>query len=168
MFKPLIPSARQAAFTGKPWLASAHAFFALLFVLILTAATGCAEEAERHSFSILSKNGTEHRFQVELAVTPSEQERGLMFRTDLGEQHGMLFLYNTPQPGLSFWMKNTYIPLDLLFIGPDQQIVFIHENAKPLSEDLITTPVPAVAVLEIKGGLVKKLGINVGDQLMMR
>lgn len=103
-------------------------------------------------------------FEVELALTGSEQERGLMYRTQLPANRGMLFVFSQPHV-ITMWMKNTRIPLDMVFIGKEGKIVSIHENAEPESEDIISSVVPAGAVLEIPGGTVAQQGIAVGDTI---
>ena len=105
------------------------------------------------------------RFSVEIADDVAERAQGLMFRESMPRMAGMLFLYQDPEP-LSFWMRNTLIPLDLLFIDETGTVVTIHENAIPLDE----TPIsggddPLLAVLEINGGMSRQLGIKVGSEL---
>ncbi|MDA8747811.1 DUF192 domain-containing protein [Litoreibacter sp.] len=105
------------------------------------------------------------RFSVEIADDPGERAQGLMFREEMATLSGMLFIYQRSQP-LAFWMRNTLIPLDLLFLDSTGTVVTIHENAIPLDE----TPLsggkePLLAVLEINGGLSKRLGITQGTQL---
>ena len=112
---------------------------------------------------IVSKTGV-HAFDVELATNDAERERGLMFRKELPEGHGMLFDFEHDQP-VSFWMHNTYIPLDMIFIGGDGRIVRIAENAQPLSDRLIPSGGPVRAVLEVIGGTARKLGIAPGDRV---
>ncbi|QJU57944.1 DUF192 domain-containing protein [Sphingomonas sp. AP4-R1] len=108
--------------------------------------------------------GKVRTFTVEVATTFEQQETGLMYRKTMPADHGMIFPMSPPRPA-TFWMKNTYLPLDLIFIGPDHRIVRIAENAVPLSLDLIDCPEPAAAVLELNGGAVKAQGIAVGDQV---
>ncbi|MFW2831044.1 DUF192 domain-containing protein [Sphingomonas sp. ID0503] len=103
-------------------------------------------------------------FNVELAVTPQEQARGLMYRTSLRPGHGMLFPFSPPRPA-SFWMKNTLIPLDLIFIRADGTIAQISPDATPQSLDLIECAEPVAAVLEIAGGEAARLGIAPGDRV---
>ena len=91
-----------------------------------------------------------------------QQERGLMYRRHMAPRHGMIFPMNPPRPA-TFWMKNTYIPLDLIFIGPDHHIISIAANAKPMSQDLIPCESPVAAVLELNGGIAAKAGIKPGD-----
>jgi uncharacterized membrane protein (UPF0127 family) len=101
-------------------------------------------------------------FDVWIATTPDQQEQGLMFVRDLPASRGMLFPEAEPRP-VSFWMKNTYIELDLLFIGADHRIAKIAARATPLSLALISSDTPVIAVLEIRGGECERRGIHVGD-----
>ena len=138
---------------------------AALFVVILPFAgtVGRLAAAELQPLEIASKSGV-HVFAVEMASTPAEQARGLMDRRGLPEGQGMLFDFHHEQP-LSFWMKNTYIPLDMIFIRGDGRILRIAENTMPLSEALIPSGGPVRAVLEVNGGTAKKLGIAPGDRV---
>jgi uncharacterized membrane protein (UPF0127 family) len=102
------------------------------------------------------------RFKVEVARTPEQQEIGLMYRRSMPVDHGMIFPMSPPR-AVTFWMKNTYIPLDLVFIGPDHRIIRIAENAKPLSLDMIPCEEPVAAVLELNGGAARAQGIAAGD-----
>ena len=102
------------------------------------------------------------RFRVELAITPEEQRQGLMFREALGRLEGMLFVYDRQQP-LSFWMRNTLIPLDMIFIDETGTVVNVHAEAVPLDETPISSAAPGLAVLEINGGMAETLGIGAGD-----
>ncbi|HEX2889794.1 DUF192 domain-containing protein [Vineibacter terrae] len=106
----------------------------------------------------------EQKFDVELALTPEQQQRGLMFRQKLGVHEGMLFDFVATQT-LSFWMANTLIPLDMLFIDADGTIARIHANAEPLSTRTIDSGTPVRAVLEINGGAARMLGIKPGDKV---
>ncbi len=116
--------------------------------------------------TIKSASG-KHAFTVETAKTADEQERGLMYRTDLTADGGMLFAPYPPEGGppriANFWMKNTPSPLDIIFIRADGTIAHIAENAIPFSEALIPSGEPVAAVLEIKGGRSLDLGIAEGD-----
>ncbi|MEM6339586.1 MAG: DUF192 domain-containing protein [Pseudomonadota bacterium] len=104
------------------------------------------------------------RFNVELADDDAERAQGLMFREEMARSSGMLFIYEHPQR-LSFWMRNTLIELDMLFIDPTGVVRHIHHRAKPLDETPITGGDGLMAVLEVNGGLAKALGISVGSQL---
>ncbi len=103
-------------------------------------------------------------FSVELADTPQERSQGLMFRESMPRGAGMLFVYEYPQRA-AFWMKNTLIPLDMLFIEEDGEITHIHENAIPGDLTAIPGGDQVFAVLEINGGLSRQYGISVGDAL---
>jgi uncharacterized membrane protein (UPF0127 family) len=109
----------------------------------------------------VTANGRTHQFRVELAESGQDQARGLMFRTEMGADEGMLFPYDPPRV-LSFWMRNTVIPLDLIFIGPDRRVINVAANATPYSEDQIWSDAPAIAVLELNGGRAAELGIGPG------
>jgi len=104
-----------------------------------------------------------HRFTVEVARTPAQQEQGLMNRRALAPDAGMLFPFDPPQPA-SFWMRNTLIPLDLIFVRPDGSIARIVTGV-PLSETHIEVGEPLTAVLEIPGGRAAQLGIAAGDSV---
>jgi hypothetical protein len=106
----------------------------------------------------------EKAFSVEVVREEKERSRGLMFRQTMDADHGMLFDYDPPQD-VSFWMKNTFIPLDIIFVGADGRIIAIAENTTPLSLEPIPSGGPARGVLEINGGLSAKLGIKVGDRV---
>ncbi|MBI1272754.1 MAG: DUF192 domain-containing protein [Alphaproteobacteria bacterium] len=109
--------------------------------------------------------GTSHRFDVEVARNQSEQSYGLMYVKDMPDDAGMLFLF--PEPNrLTFWMKNTYIPLDILFLDSEGRIINIAENTQPLSTDMITSASPGKGVLELKGGTAAKLGLRPGDRVI--
>lgn len=113
--------------------------------------------------TIHSANGT-HHFTVEVAATFQQQETGMMFRRSVPPNHGMIFPYDPPVAE-SFWMKNTLVPLDIIFIGTDHRIAYIAANAKPLSLDPISGGVPVIGVLELRGGRSAELGIKVGDRV---
>jgi uncharacterized membrane protein (UPF0127 family) len=100
-----------------------------------------------------------------VADRPSRQEQGLMFIRELAEHQGMLFVFSSVQR-INMWMKNTYISLDMVFIGDDGRIQIIAPRTVPLSLDLIAPPQPARAVLELKGGACAALGIHAGDRLV--
>lgn len=114
--------------------------------------------------TIATKEGKELTFQVEVADTPAKRELGLQYRRDLALDRGMIFLF----PGESehsFWMKNTPIPLDMIFIGRDRKIVGILERAVPFSTDSRSVAGASQFVLEINGGLAKRYGIKAGDSV---
>jgi len=131
-----------------------------LFLLLLT---GRAEAAETSALTIDTSKGPQH-FTVELATTPAQMELGLMYRQSLPADAGMLFLYPGEET-VAFWMKNTLIPLDMLFIGADGHIRRIAERTVPLSTAPISSVDPIRAVLEINGGTSERLGIKPGDMV---
>ena len=135
----------------------------LLALALIAAAADVVKAAELQILEIASKTGV-HTFQVEMAITPEEKEHGLMFRRELPEGQGMLFDFQFDQ-NVAFWMKNTYIPLDMLFIRADGRILRIAENTEPFSERNIPSGGPVRAVLEGIGGTAKKLGIAAGDRV---
>jgi uncharacterized membrane protein (UPF0127 family) len=119
---------------------------------------------DRDALAIESAAGTT-RISVELAKTPEQREQGLMFRRRLAADAGMLFLYPEEQP-INMWMKNTVIPLDMLFIASDGRIVGVAERAVPLSTVTIPSGQPARAVLEVNGGTAARLRIKPGDRVL--
>jgi uncharacterized protein len=108
--------------------------------------------------------GKTHTFRVELARTSEEQAKGLMFRAQMAPDEGMIFPFDPPR-GASFWMRNTVIPLDLIFVGPDGKILNIAANAIPYDETPLYSAGPAKAVLELNGGRAKELGLAAGDRV---
>jgi uncharacterized membrane protein (UPF0127 family) len=112
----------------------------------------------------ISQSGKSHTFRVEVARTFEQQQKGLMFRTAMAPDEGMLFPSETAEPR-SFWMKNTVISLDIVFIGPDHLISNIAANAVPYSEAPIPSKGPAIAVLELNGGRAAQLGIVPGARV---
>ncbi len=119
---------------------------------------------ERAPLSVVAKSGT-HYFTVELARTPRQHSQGLMFRRRLARDAGMLFIYRIPAIH-SMWMKNTLLPLDMLFIAGDGRIVRIAERTVPRSLETISSGVPVTGVLEVLGGTVSRLKIAVGDRVV--
>jgi len=118
---------------------------------------------ERTEIFIETKSG-QHRFAVEFAHTPEQLSFGLMFRRALPRDAGMLFNYARPQK-VAMWMKNTLIPLDMLFIDTSGRIVHIRQRAVPGSLEAISSKVPVRGVLELNGGTVSRLGITLGDKV---
>lgn len=108
--------------------------------------------------------GKLHRFRVEVARSGEEQQRGLMFRTAMGADEGMIFPRNPPSRA-SFWMKNTVIPLDIIFVGTDRRILNIAANTVPYSEASLASAGDVSAVLELNGGRAAQLGIGPGDRV---
>jgi uncharacterized protein len=142
-----------------------RALFAFLLGLVLALPPSASRAAsELAPLTIETSAGSSLAFRVELARTDTERARGLMYRDKLAPDAGMLFLYPTDRP-VAFWMKNTLIPLDLLFIERDGTILSIAERAVPLSEATIPSGGPVAAVLELNGGTASHLGIKPGDRV---
>ncbi len=115
----------------------------------------------------ISTGGRLQRFRVWIADTPTREAQGLMFVRDLPADEGMVFPMRPPQVAY-FWMKNTYIPLDMLFIGTNGRIAKIIVNARPFSLATLSSDVPVEAVIEIRGGEAKKLEFKVGQKVIWR
>lgn len=129
----------------------------------LVAGMGFAVSAGLQTIEIVSRSGV-HLFSVEVAANDDERERGLMFRKSLPDGQGMLFDFGTERD-VSMWMKNTLIPLDMIFIRADGRIARIAENTKPMSTHIIPSGQPVLAVLEVAGGTAGRLGIAAGDHV---
>lgn len=121
-----------------------------------------------HPLQIAKADGRVESFRVEHALSPAERERGLMGRKNIPAREGMLFLYDTPG-SYAFWMKDTLVPLDMIFFAPDGRIVHIHPNAKPRDLTVIAPPgnEDVCAILELAGGGAAKAGLSVGDTLVL-
>lgn len=130
-----------------------------------TLCLGMAQAAlamEQGEVVIRTPEGVSHSFAVEIVETPQEMAMGLMFRQSLAADAGMLFLYSTPRE-TSFWMKNTFLPLDMLFIGEDGVVHHIAERTVPQSTASVPSNGPVRAVLEVNGGTSDRLGIVEGS-----
>ena len=139
----------------------------LAIFLLLTMTCGlqaCAHDPEQNVLTIQTADGP-RVFHIELALYPKDQEQGLMNRKSMPQDAGMLFVFNDVDKRV-FWMKDTLIPLDMLFIDKDGRINHIHHMARPLDETQITSLRPAKAVLEVNGGITDTLGIKEGDKII--
>lgn len=139
----------------------------LLLIVLLVAA--CAPEAQSSyktaKLTVTSAQTQQvHNFRVQIAETIEEQRLGLMGRKSLPKDAGMLFVYDRPQQ-VSYWMKNTYISLDMLFINEAGHIVNIAHQATPHSTQLVPSRLPVQYVLELNGGIARQLEIEVGDHV---
>jgi uncharacterized membrane protein (UPF0127 family) len=144
----------------------APALFALLLVALPAAAkTPPPVEFPVGGLTIERQDGDKLTFTIEVATTPEQQMRGLMFRETMAANAGMLFLYPEERI-ITMWMKNTILPLDMIFADRQGRVVSVHANAVPFSEDVISSRVPAMAVLEINAGQAARLGIKEGDRLI--
>lgn len=119
---------------------------------------------EKNRLAIQTKTGR-HEFRVEIARRPKQQAQGLMFRRRIAADAGMLFIYRSAEP-VSMWMKNTFIPLDLVYIDRTGRIVGFHQRAVPQSLEVITSKKPVRAVLEVNAGTAARLQIAVGDKVL--
>ena len=135
-----------------------------LLIIMSSLFLSCSDENQSY-VTITPVKGSTVRVYVEVADTPALRQQGLMYRDSLGKNNGMIFIM--PDEKIqSFWMKDTRIPLDIIFIGSDWKIVGFAENTKPFSLDNITVPYVSKYVLEVNGGFCKKHGIQSGDKLV--
>ena len=137
-----------------------------LLALVLFLATLPAQALETFTTSeltIVTAAGPQ-KFKIEVALSDAQMEQGLMFRRSLAPDAGMLFDFKSPT-NVTMWMKNTLIPLDMLFLDERGRIIDIHERAVPLSTDIIAGNAPARYVIELNGGTAARLGIKRGDQV---
>jgi uncharacterized membrane protein (UPF0127 family) len=138
----------------------------LMFAGLLSAGAAAQPMAPKAFTPLeIESGGKVHRFTVELVTTPGDMAQGLMWRRQMAPEAGMLFDYKNDTPGVSFWMKNTLIPLDMLFIKADGTILNIHERAIPHDETPINAAGPVRAVLELNGGTASRLGLKPGDRV---
>ena len=140
---------------------------------MLTAGAALAQDAEptaaqaalpTQTLTIQRPGGPAHKFTVEMATTPREQQVGEMFRTNIPADHGMFFDWGFPRE-MPMWMKNCPVPEDMVFIGADGAITHIAENTVPYSLANISSGGPVRATLELQGGITEKLDIRVGDKV---
>ncbi|HTO30610.1 MAG TPA: DUF192 domain-containing protein [Pararhizobium sp.] len=119
---------------------------------------------DRAPLTVTTTDGKVHTFTVELALDNEQRAQGLMFRRTMAKDAGMLFDFGTTRQ-VMMWMKNTYLPLDMLFIARDGKVMTVRENAVPHSESIIDSRVPVAFVLELNAGVVERLGIAEGDRV---
>jgi uncharacterized membrane protein (UPF0127 family) len=140
-----------------------HACSLIAIIVVLISAVGC--DRSRQS----SVRFEDHCFYVELAKTPEERARGLMFREHLDPDKGMLFIFDW-EAVHPFWMKNTLIPLDIIWIDKNKEVVFISKDTQPCEQEPCPNINPykkAKYVLEVCGGTAERIGLNVGDKLKL-
>jgi uncharacterized protein len=142
------------------WIGSGIAFAVLLLAV---GGNAPARAGELEPLQIVTASGA-HDFKVEVAADNGSRERGLMNRRYMAPDHGMLFEFPENAP-VSFWMKNTYIPLDMIFISPRGVVTNVVAKAEPLSERVIPSGPPCVAVLEVNGGVAASIGLKIGDSV---
>jgi hypothetical protein len=141
-----------------------------LLILLLSCKQGSPSSREIQfthdaTVTIFTSSGDEIEFDVEYAIDYAKRAQGLMWRYRMEPNQGMLFFFEY-EDYQTFWMKNTYLSLDMIFINSEFEIVYIHENAFPLDETQITGAVPARYVLEVLGGTSHRIGIGVGDRVL--
>ena len=141
-----------------------HLFFAMALICLTVPACRAEDQGagQMEKITILRADGQKVDLDVEIADTPELRTIGLMFRKSMPENAGMLFLFDREEPR-AFWMKNTLIPLDMIFVRRDGSIVNIAEKAIPHNETPVPSTGPAIAVLEINGGRAAELGLKAGD-----
>lgn len=153
--------------------------FLLLLLLSFALISGCKENAKKSidtpepEFTkeatltfVSAKKDTSAVFSIEIAKTSYEQQTGLMYRKSMKKNQGMLFVYPDEQARYGFYMKNTYIPLDLIYIDSDNKIVDFNEQAEPLNETPLPSNAPAKYVLEVNAGTVQNLDLELGDLVL--
>jgi uncharacterized protein len=141
-----------------------YVFFTSLILCLVATVNVNAQATFPKSELTINTDNASYDFNIELAIDDSHREYGLMFRTEMPEMNGMLFIYDEMR-NVSMWMKNTFISLDIVFIDEVGKITNIAESQQPRSLSLIRSGGEVKAVLELNGGLAKKLGIEVGDQI---
>jgi uncharacterized membrane protein (UPF0127 family) len=137
----------------------------LPLAFLLLAATGCASALPQTSKPAVTLHG--HRFTTEFATDDASRERGLMMRKELAADHSMLFVFPDTEPRW-FWMKNTLIPLDILYFGADRKLVSMQLNVPPCKADpcpAYPSDAPARYVLELPAGTARRIGVQTGDAL---
>ena len=138
----------------------------LVFILALFVWTAQASSLRADSLeplTVVTDTGA-HNFEVEIAKNELSRERGLMFRRFMARDHGMLFEFEN-EDLQSFWMRNTYIPLDIIFIDRSGRVIRVAAKAEPLSERTIPSGGPSLGVLELNGGVAAEIGLKIGDQV---
>jgi len=148
------------------WLFPGFSGLAVLALFVWAGAVGPVAAADTEILEITSKTGV-HVFAVEIAATDAQRTHGLMYRKSLPAGYGMLFDFKQDQM-IAMWMRNTYVPLDMIFIRRDGTIARIAQNTVPLSERIISSGVPVRAVLEVIGGTARRLGLAPGDRVSHR
>ncbi|MBK5568283.1 DUF192 domain-containing protein [Ensifer sp. SSB1] len=145
-------------------LSGKSALLALFLLFAFTVAALAEVAFPKDKMRLVTANRKVHELTVELAVDPDQREQGLMFRRSMAPDHGMLFDFGETRR-VMMWMKNTYLPLDMLFIDNRGVVRTIREDAVPFSEAIIDSGEPVAFVLELNAGTVKRLDIRAGDRL---
>ncbi|MFC3692109.1 DUF192 domain-containing protein [Chenggangzhangella methanolivorans] len=151
----------RAAAVASLTLARLAAFAVVMTVALVSAALAAAK-LEPLTFETA---GGAKTFQIEVADTPKQREVGLMYRRSLPEDHGMLFDFGQPQE-ISMWMQNTYVSLDMVFVGADGRVLRVAEDTEPLSTRIVSSQGPARYVVELLAGSAKRIGLKPGDRVV--
>ncbi|MDQ0320234.1 uncharacterized membrane protein (UPF0127 family) [Pararhizobium capsulatum DSM 1112] len=150
----------------RPFAKIAASALAALFLYLAAMAVLAADVTfDVAPLTIVTADGHKHDFTVELAVDSDQRALGLMNRREMADNHGMLFDFGQTRQ-VMMWMKNTYLPLDMLFLRQDGKIATVRENAVPLSETIIDSREPVAFVVELNAGTVKRLGLAEGDTVV--
>jgi hypothetical protein len=163
-------STRPAASPATPppllaILVAAAALAGLLWMLVATLDNGDETCPADSDCITVHTGGGEYLFTVEWAIEPAERTCGLMFREEMPVGHGMVFDFQADRAGISFWMRNTLIPLDMIFIRAGGEVLNIAENTTPLSLDGVPAAGPVRYVLELNGGTAARIGLEPGDSI---
>jgi uncharacterized membrane protein (UPF0127 family) len=145
------------------WAARRAALFVLVLAMLFGHLLHPASAMRRETLKLLTAQG-ERSIDVEITETPEEKAQGLMFRSRLADTSGMLFFYDRPQE-ITMWMRNTYIPLDMVFIRANGIVHRIEARTEPLSEAIVASRGAVVACLELAGGAAERLGLKPGDRV---
>jgi len=147
----------------RPSVWARVAMLTLIVQLVCLFAPLSATAQNLSPLTIVTASGV-HNFQVEIAADEAKREKGLMYRRYMPADRGMLFEFDRDEP-VAFWMRNTYISLDMIFIAPDGVVTRIAANAEPLSDAVVPSGGPCIAVLELNGGAAAEIGLKVGDKV---
>ncbi|WP_415235925.1 DUF192 domain-containing protein [Sneathiella sp.] len=141
-------------------------FLSVSFVFLIVGLIGFIEPVLADNKRLFVQTSTRAiEVSVDVAQTEEDRNRGLMFVQEMSDDDGMLFVFHQSRP-VSMWMKNTFLPLDMLFADQSGKIIYIHRNAQPHDLTVIAPPMPVFAVLEVVGGFADKHGVQIGDQLV--
>ena len=135
----------------------------LLLVLAGAAGADVSPALKVETIAVVTSQGRAE-FEAEIADTPETRAKGLMYRTEMADNHGMLFDFGLTRP-VSMWMKNTPLSLDMIFADEAGRVLYVAENTKPYSEDIISAPVPVRSVLEVKAGTAGRIRVRPGDRI---
>lgn len=129
----------------------------------VTAKAVCPSKGLPHTAATFVTNSGHHRYDLEVAATPDAQECGLMFRKSMKAAMGMIFPFAPPRPA-TFWMENTFLPLDLIFVGPDGRVLTV-ASGQPFSREMIDSGGTTASVIELNAGEARRIGLKPGDRV---